>query len=157
VPPLLQPVAHTLLQALEEAEKYMEKFPLNLLWEKPAHVASVGFHLQHLRGVLDRLFTYARGEALTAEQLKALSSEQQAPAGPYQVNDLVDAFRKQVQKAIDQLKNTDESILLQGRTLGRKQIPTTVLGLLFHAAEHSQRHIGQLLVTARILQAGEPQ
>lgn len=155
VPALLQPVAHALLQALEETEKYTENFSVNLLWERPAHVASVGFHLLHLRGALDRLFTYARGEALTAEQLKALSAEQQIPAELHQVSDLMDAFRQQVQKAIDQLKSTDKSILLQARTIGRKQIPTTVLGLLFHAAEHTQRHVGQLLVTARILQAGE--
>ncbi len=68
--------------------------------------------------------------------------------------DLVEAFRLQVETAISQLQNTAESALTETRFIGRKQIPTTVHGLLFHAAEHCQRHIGQLLVTARVLQAG---
>src|SRR5690606_27585721 len=78
VPPLLQPVAHALLQAAEEAGRFTEDFPAAQLWEKPAGVASVGFHLKHIRGVIDRLFTYARGEGLSAEQLKELAEEQKA-------------------------------------------------------------------------------
>ena len=149
---LLQPVAHALLQAVEEAERYTENFPAELLWKRPADVASAGFHLLHIRGVVDRLFTYARGEALTADQLKDLSAEKEG-IDPLQTRDLVKAFRLQVEKAIVQLQNTPESILSERRTIGRKQIPTTVSGLLFHAAEHTQRHIGQLLVTVRILQS----
>jgi uncharacterized damage-inducible protein DinB len=148
VPGLLQPVAHALLQALEETVRYTENFPDQLLWEKPANVASVGFHLLHLRGVIDRLFTYAREEALTADQLKALSAEQQPSDDT--VAALVQALRRQVERAVAQLRATDENTLMDRRTIGRKQIPTTVLGLLFHAAEHSQRHLGQLLVTTRI-------
>ena len=155
IPPLLQPVAHALLQVVEEAERHTEDFPADLLWERPADVASVGFHLLHIRGVVDRLFTYARGESLTAQQLEELSSEKQAPpAEVVQPEDLVNDLSQQVEKAIVQLRNTPESTLSDGRAIGRKQIPTTVAGLLFHAAEHSQRHLGQLLVTARIVRAG---
>ncbi|MDQ2658436.1 MAG: DinB family protein, partial [Bacteroidota bacterium] len=67
-------------------------------------------------------------------------------------SELVSKLRAQADKAITQLRFTTESSLTEPRELGRKKIPTTVLGLLFHAAEHSQRHIGQMLVTARILQ-----
>ena len=74
MPALLQPVAHTLLQAREEVNTLMTGFPEVLLWEKPAELASVGFHLQHLTGVIDRLFTYARGQQLNQEQLSALES-----------------------------------------------------------------------------------
>ena len=74
VPPLLQPVGHALLQALEEVNKIMSGFPEELLWERPAGVASVGFHLQHLTGVLDRLFSYAKGLPLTPEQLASLQA-----------------------------------------------------------------------------------
>ena len=63
---LLQPVAHALLQAREEVNLFMTAFPDGLLWDKPAGLASIAFHLQHLKGVLDRLFTYARGEKLSA-------------------------------------------------------------------------------------------
>jgi hypothetical protein len=154
VPGLLQPVAHALLQALEEVEREMENFPATLLWNKPAGVAAVGFHLQHLTGVLDRLFTYARDEMLSPEQLKALTAEGQVHES-VGTELLVKAFRGQVQKALDQIRNTPEETLLQPRGVGRKQIPSNVLGLLFHAAEHSQRHVGQLIVTARILRAAQ--
>lgn len=153
VPPLLQPVAHALLQAVEEVEKYTASFPDSLLWNRPAGMASAGFHLQHLSGVLDRLFTYARGDALTPQQLKSLTAEGQ-PAEDLRVSDLVEKFKLQVQAALSQLRDTDEKTLLESRLIGRKQIPSNVLGLLFHAAEHTQRHVGQLIVTTRILDPG---
>ena len=77
IPSTLQPVAHALLQAREEVEALMEGFPAQKLWEPPAGVASVGFHLQHFSGVLSRLFTYARGESLDAAQREALAAEQE--------------------------------------------------------------------------------
>lgn len=154
VPALLQPVAHALIQAEEEVARYMQDFPPDLLWKRPAGVASVGFHLMHIRGVLDRLFTYARGEALSPEQLKQLSTEKEVPSIAPEPSFLVEEVRRQVERSIRQLKATPESSLTAARELGRKKIPTTVLGLLFHAAEHTQRHVGQLLVTSRILRAG---
>ncbi|MEO6977178.1 MAG: hypothetical protein ABI113_02335 [Mucilaginibacter sp.] len=75
VPALLQPIAHALLQAGEEINELMAGFPEALLWEKPAGLASPGFHLQHLAGVLNRLFTYAKGGQLNQEQLDALKTE----------------------------------------------------------------------------------
>jgi uncharacterized damage-inducible protein DinB len=153
VPPLLQPVAHALLQAREEVSKSMARFPASLLWERPAGVASVGFHLQHLTGVLDRLFTYAQGKSLTGEQLKALQSEEQPQSPSCTVQWLVKRFDDQVENALRQLQETSEQTLLQPVGVGRKKLPSTVHGLLFHAAEHTQRHIGQLLVTARVLHA----
>lgn len=151
--PLLQPVAHALLQAREEINALVKDFPERLLWERPAQVASVGFHLQHLSGVLDRLFTYARGETLTAPQLAALAAEGQPAEPKPSVQLLVQAFGEQVDRALLQLQGTETSTLTQARGVGRAQIPSTVLGLLFHAAEHTQRHVGQLLVTARVLTA----
>ena len=150
VPALLQPVAHALLQAVEELERYTADLPPDLLWERPAGLASPGFHLLHIRGVIDRLFTYARGESLSSDQLKALGQEKEIQNAP--VAALLAAIREQVKGAISQLQHTPESELTLPRELGRKKIPTTVLGLLFHAAEHTQRHVGQLLVTARVLQ-----
>lgn len=154
IPGLLQPVAHALLQAVEELERFTANLPAEKLWERPADVASVGFHLMHIRGVIDRLFTYARGESLTEDQLRDLALEKQVPPAEVAPSFLVDAVRKQVDKAIEQLRSTSEAKLTEGRTLGRKQIPTTVIGLLFHAAEHTQRHVGQLLVTAKIVGEG---
>ena len=149
VPPLLQPVAHALLQARQEVHSYTADFPDSLLWERPAGLASVGFHLQHLRGVLDRLFTYAQDRSLSTTQLEALQAEGQPGASKTR---LVQAFDQQVEAALAQLRAASETILTEPRRVGRAQLPSTVLGLLFHAAEHTQRHVGQLLVTARVLQ-----
>jgi uncharacterized damage-inducible protein DinB len=150
VPPLLQPVAHALLQAREEVEALLDGFPEALLWTRPGGVASVGFHLQHLRGVLDRLLTYARGEPLSEAQLSALAAEAQPPGSGSGAQELLRAFREQVDAALDQLRETDELGLTEPRYVGRKRLPSTVLGLLVHAAEHTQRHVGQLLVTVRV-------
>jgi uncharacterized damage-inducible protein DinB len=152
VPSLLQPVAHSLLQAVEEVEVLLQDFPEDRLWSRPAGVASVGFHLQHLRGVVDRLFTYARGESLQAVQLQGLAAEGTQPAEGGGVAELVAQFREQVEQAVEQLRRTEEQRLAEVREVGRKRLPSTVQGLLFHAAEHVQRHVGQLLVTVRVQQ-----
>jgi len=151
IPPLLQPVAHAILQSLEDVERRMKDFPSEKLWERPAGVASAGFHLRHLAGVLDRLFTYARGEVLSPEQFQYLQQEG-LPASD-SVSDLLANFRLQVEKSFRQLKQTDEATLLNPIGVGRKKLPSNVLGLLFHAAEHTQRHCGQLLVTVSVVNA----
>ena len=151
VTPLLQPVAHTLLQAREELNELMTGFNEVLLWVKPMGMASVGFHLQHLTGVIGRLFTYARGEALTQQQLNYLQAEGKSPEKDYTIKDMVGRFNKQVDKAIKQLSQVDESTLTEARGVGRAQLPSTVIGLYTHTAEHTMRHLGQLMVTVGIL------
>ena len=148
--PYLQPVAHAILQAREEVNMMMIDFPNELIWERPNGVASVAFHLQHLSGVLDRLFTYANNQILNEEQLELLALESDSTQF-LTVKMLLTRFNNQVNKALTQLKNIEEKTLLEPRGIGRKQIPTNQLGLLFHAAEHTQRHVGQLLVTVRML------
>lgn len=148
ITPYLQPVAHALLQARKEVNELLVDFPEDKLWIKPEGLASVGFHLQHLRGVLDRLFAYARNEALTEEKLTQLREE--GIPSTQSIPDLLSAFNQQVDTALGQLRETSADALLMPRGIGRKQIPTTVLGLLFHAAEHTMRHTGQLLVTAKL-------
>jgi len=154
MPALLQPVAHALLQAREELNKLMADFPEDLLWQSPAGVASPGFHLQHLTGVLDRLFTYARAQNLSNEQLAYLSTEGKQPVIAYTTQSLVDQFNRQVNDALTQLEQADEQSLTKVRGVGRAQIPSTVIGLYTHSAEHTMRHLGQLLVTVKILKTG---
>jgi uncharacterized damage-inducible protein DinB len=150
IPALLQPVAHALLQAREEVAAIMRDFPREHLWDRPCGVASVGFHLQHLSGVVDRLFTYARGEMLNEEQAKTLAVEEK-PNAELRAEDLIEAFHRQIERALEQLRQTHEDSLTEYRAVGRAKLPSTQLGLLVHAAEHTQRHVGQLLVTVRIL------
>ena len=153
IPALLQPVAHALLQAEEELDELLTDFDEALLWERPANVASPAFHLQHLSGVLDRVFTYARNESLTEFQLKQLYDEDISPQQNLTVAFLLQRFKNQIQTALLQIKNTKEVSLLQFRGIGRKHLPSTVIGLLVHAAEHTMRHVGQLSVTIKILKS----
>lgn len=146
IPPLLQPAAHALIQASEDVAKYTQDFPESLLWRIPFERASVGFHLKHLTGVLDRMLTYAKGKPLSEKQFTFLRAEGK-PGANATVQHLVQDFDDKVKEALEYFKNLSDSELTQFRSVGRKQLPSTVIGLLFHAAEHSQRHVGQLLVT----------
>jgi len=149
VPALLQPVAHALLQANVEMQEALQGFPSSSLWEKPSGAAAVGFHLRHIPGVLDRLFTYAEGNMLSAEQMGYLSAEEK-PDEQVSVTALLDALEAAVHQSIERLKKIDETQLTAIRTVGRKRVPSTTIGLLFHAAEHTMRHAGQLLATVKI-------
>lgn len=153
IPGLLQPVAHAILQAKQEVNELMEDFPGELLWTRPAGAASAGFHLQHLAGVIDRLFTYAEGKTLSEEQLKLLKAEGDPEQTRASTKELVLAFNQRVEKALKELELIDQQKLLEARGVGRAQLPSTVMGLLFHAAEHTMRHLGQLIVTAKVVRS----
>lgn len=155
IPALLQPVAHALLQAREELNHLMARFPDELLWEKVSGMASPGFHLQHLTGVLDRLFTYARGEVLTDLQLNYLSAEGKPTTKTYTVLELIENFNYQVNAALQQLSGEDANKLTDFRGVGRAQLPSTVIGLYTHSAEHTMRHLGQLIVTVAVLKGNK--
>lgn len=151
IPSLVQPVAHALLQAREEVNELLDNFPNELLWERPAGAASTGFHLQHLSGVLDRLFTYADGKQLDNEQIAALKREGDSQQTKATAVELVQAFNAQVDKAMSYLSKIDKQKLTEHRSVGRAQLPSTMMGCLFHAAEHTMRHLGQLIVTVRVV------
>ena len=151
VPALLQPAAHALLQACQDAETALTDFPDALLWERPAGLASVGFHLQHIVGVQDRMLTYARHESLSEAQFTYLKQEGKPTSEQQTVSELLSRLRTQTDHTVAYLCQVDPGTLPDFRPVGRAGLPSTVGGLLFHAAEHSMRHVGQLLVTARIL------
>jgi len=151
IPDLLQPVAHALLQAREEINEMLTNFPEDHLWDKPAGVASVGFHLQHLTGVLDRLFTYAKSKALNEDQLDYLSKEGKADEYNLNLQQLIESFIEKTDKTLEELSAINEETLKEPRGVGRSQLPSTVLGLLFHSAEHTMRHVGQLYVTVKVI------
>ena len=151
VPALLQPVAHSLLQCREEMRAHVAGLTPEQVWARPNGAASIGFHARHAAGSLDRLFTYARGERLSAAQLAALAAEAHPDLTPRVGAALVAAFDEAVERALEQLRTTAERTLLDARGVGRAQLPSTVLGLLFHAAEHTQRHVGQLVTTEKVL------
>jgi uncharacterized damage-inducible protein DinB len=151
IPPLLQPVAHSLMQCREELSAIIPTLTADQLWERPAGAGSIGFHLRHAAGSLDRLFTYARGEMLSVAQRAAFAAEGAADLAPHPAARFLAVFEETVQRSLEQLRNTPEQSLLDARAVGRAGLPSTVLGLLFHAAEHTQRHAGQIVTTAKIV------
>src|SRR5215510_343269 len=151
IAPLLMPVAHALIQARDELERMVSQIPAEHVWVRPGGAASIGFHVRHLGAALDRLFTYARGERLSDAQKEAFRAEEEPGDPPAALADLVNAATAQIDRALDQLRRMSDDQLLEHRGVGRAQLPSNVLGLLFHAAEHSTRHTGQLITTAKIL------
>jgi hypothetical protein len=150
VPEPLQPVAHALVQALEDVERLAAGLDAAALWTGPGGAASVGFHLRHMTGSLERLLTYARGEPLSVAQQAALA-EEKAPAPDVPAAVLVERLRRTVDAALAQLCATPPVELDEPRPVGRAGLPSTVRGLLHHAAEHTARHAGQISTTVRIL------
>jgi uncharacterized damage-inducible protein DinB len=153
VPPLLMPVAHALIMAREDVAAALADTSADALWSRPGGAASDGFHAMHLAGSLDRLFTYARGEQLSGEQFATLQREKEPGEPPPSARELVHLVETAVEKALAQLRATDPATLLEPRGVGRQQLPSNGLGLLFHAAEHTMRHVGQLVTTARIVRS----
>jgi len=149
VPAPLQPVAHSLLQSREEVDAVLTGVAPNEIWNARNGAASLGFHVRHAMGSLDRLFTYARGTTLSDAQRHVLKQESE-PDPDLSADDLRAAFAAAVERALDQLRSTDAATLTDVRLVGRAQLPSTVLGLLFHAAEHTQRHIGQAITTRKL-------
>jgi uncharacterized damage-inducible protein DinB len=150
VPPLLQPVAHALLQVRDEVTRVVAPLGVERLWSRTGDAATIGFHVKHLSGSVDRLLTYARGEELSAGQLAYLNTEQSGGDPPADASMLLAALDVSIERALAQVRATADHQLLDARSVGRKALPSTVIGLLFHAAEHAARHAGQIVTTAKI-------
>jgi len=149
-PDELQPVAHSLLQVREEIAA-VAALPPEHLWARPGGAASIGFHLRHLAGSLDRLLTYARGDRLNTAQSATLSAEGQDGNPPERAETLVRAAHDAIDRALAHVRTTPLCTLEEVRSVGRAGLPSTVLGLLFHAAEHAQRHSAQIITTAKVV------
>ena len=144
----VMPAVHALIQVREDVERSAGSASRDELWQRPGGAAAAGFHLHHLAGALDRLFTYARGEPLNEAQKNAMRQEGQAQPSAAELVTLVSAA---IDRALAQLRDTPPSTLFDAREVGRAKLPATVIGLLFHAAEHSTRHVGQCLTTLKIV------
>lgn len=151
VPASLQPAAHAFVMAREDVEAAVAGLSDAAIWAAPAGVTSIGFHLAHLSGSTDRLLTYARGAALDEEQRAALGRERMIAVERPPLARLLEGWRTTVDRALAQLVATDPATLGDPRAVGRAQLPSTVLGLLFHAAEHASRHTGQIVTTAKLV------
>ena len=156
VPAVLQPVAHILLQVREHVSELVENLTCEEWNARPAGVASTAFHVRHIAGVIDRLFTYARGDALSEGQFEALRSEG-AELDASGIAAVLAALSARVDLAIVELRQVDPATLGEFRAVGRARLPSTVIGCLVHGAEHAMRHVGQLSVTTRIVRSAATQ
>lgn len=153
VPAVLQPVAHILRQVGESVDGLVEGLSEREWNARPAGVASPAFHVRHMTGVIDRLFTYARGTPLSDDQLASLGAEG-APITAPDVRPMLEGLHRRIDDAVAELRTIDVATLGEFRGVGRAQLPSTVIGCLVHGAEHAMRHVGQLSVTARIVRSG---
>ena len=146
----MMPVAHSLVQARRELLMLQEELITTEFLASPGGAASIGFHIAHINGSLDRLFSYARGEQLTLSQRNYLEHED-AIAHNTGVNELVVAARDRIDHCLEHLTTIPDEQLYEPRPVGRDELPSTVIGLLFHAAEHTTMHVGQIRTTLKVI------
>ncbi len=139
-------VLHALELAGEDVERWCAGLTDEQLQTRPAGVAPLVFHLRHMARSLDRLLTYAEGNELSPAQLHALATEL-APGA-----EGLAEFRLGLRAAMERVKAIAPESFQERRCVGRERLPTTVGGLLVHCAEHTQRHVGQAITTAKIVQ-----
>jgi uncharacterized damage-inducible protein DinB len=145
-------VQKAVLHALELADEDLEKWCGNLSDEqinaRPSGLAPVAFHIRHVARSIDRLLTYAEGEELSPDQMAALNSEL-APGATH--DELFAELAAALTKSAARIRTFDAAKLEESRKVGKKQLPTTIGGLLVHVADHTQRHVGQAITTAKIV------
>lgn len=152
VSPQLMPAAHALVQASRDIMRATENLSSAELWTKPNGAPSVGFHLLHIAGSCDRLLTYARAGELSETQFAALAAEDEIDDSTYAV-ELVGKAVGEIEKVLAAIRVVPVESLFENRAVGRLRLPTNVFGLLFHIAEHTQRHVGQIVATAKVVSA----
>jgi uncharacterized damage-inducible protein DinB len=143
----IAPLLYSFQMAREDLAKYTAGLTTEQIWATPHGFGSVGFHLRHIAGSTDRLMIYVSGGQLSARQMAVLKAEKDPGA-----------TREELLAAIDQAFESAEAVaraldptrLADPRGVGRKQLPSTVMGLLVHIAEHTQRHVGQAISAAKL-------
>ena len=142
------PLLYSFQMAREDLAKYTAGLTTEQIWATPHGFGSVGFHLRHIVGSTNRLMTYVSGGQLDGSQMATLKSEKEPGASREELlagMDQAFASAEAVTRSLDSARFTDP------RGVGRKQLPTTVIGLLVHIAEHTQRHVGQAISAAKLV------
>jgi hypothetical protein len=143
---LLAPLLYSFQMAREDLSKWTEGLTTAQLWATPHGFGSVGFHLRHIAGSTDRLMTYVNGEPLSETQRAVLNAEKEPGASREM---LLAGLNAAFDNAEAVVRSLNPARFAEPRAVGRKQLPTTVIGLLFHIAEHTQRHVGQAISAAK--------
>ena len=153
VPAVHRAVLHALQLAAENLELWCSGLSAEELNARPSGIASVAFHVHHIARSLSRLLTYAEGRQISGEQLAALKAEMEANAVP-------EVLFAELHEALDDATSRARALvgcdLEAVRSVGRESLPTTLGGLLVHIAEHTQRHVGQAITTAKLIRSDRP-
>jgi uncharacterized damage-inducible protein DinB len=149
VDPLLMPAAHSFVQVRQETASLLDGLSLEQVWRAPHGSASIGFHAIHLAGATDRLLTYARDRQLSEAQAEVARGERTVMG--IEIAEVVHRVTLAMDSALDQVRATPRESLTAVRYVGRQRLASTVLGLIFHAAEHATRHVGQIATLRKIV------
>lgn len=150
VPAVQRAVLHALELAEEDIRRWCGDLTDEQLNERPFGLAPVGFHIRHIARSIDRLLTYAEGRELSRAQMSALETELHSAASR---ESLFSEFSAALSTASERVRALSSASLDEPREVGRKRLPTTVAGLLVHVADHTLRHVGQAITTAKIVAA----
>lgn len=150
VPPVARAVLHALELAADDAKRWTEGLSDLEIHAQPLGLKSVASQLKHIAGSADRLLTYAEGNQLSEQQLKAMKVEE---SGGETLEELLEGMDRAFARAADRVRALGTADLNAARKVGRKQLPTSAAGALVHVADHTQRHIGQLVTTAKVVKA----
>ena len=152
MPKMLMPAAHALMQAQQDITRYASNLTFEELWMTPNGAPSAGFHLLHINGSIDRLLTYTKGETLSPAQFEFLKHEQEiAPTETAEA--LIQAVNNRIAETLSFMESLPETEYFAERFVGRAKLKTNVFGLIFHIAEHTQRHVGSLIVVSKIVRS----
>jgi uncharacterized damage-inducible protein DinB len=150
VPPVQRAVLHALELAKEDLEHWCGNLSDEELNARPNEIASVAFHIRHIVRSMDRLLIYAEARALSPEQIAAMKSEPDPGATG---KALFAELNQALESGAARVRAFSAEDLSQKRVVGRQQMPTTLGGLLVHVADHTQRHVGQAITTAKTVRA----
>lgn len=150
IPAEQRAILHALELAREDIARWCGPLSEEEMHARPYGLAPVSFHLRHIAGSLDRLLTYAEGNVLSELQMRQLAAEMHAE-GTKTKDEILVEFERGLHSAERRTRTIDLASWPEPRAVGRKKLPTTVAGLLIHCAEHTQRHVGQAITTAKVL------
>jgi hypothetical protein len=145
--PLIAPVLYAFQQALEDLRKFTVGLTPAQLWASPHDFGSVGFHIRHIAGSTERLMCYLQNRELTLEQMQELRDEERSQG--LNREELLAILEKALREAEAVVSGIAPATLTEPRAVGRKRLPTNVVGLLTHIAEHTQRHVGQAISASK--------
>jgi hypothetical protein len=148
---LVAPLLYSFQQVREDLARHTAGLTVEEIWSRPHGMTPLGFHMRHIAGSVDRLCTYLEGRQLSEAQVAAMGKESEAGASREELLAGVEAALGRCEAVVRAL---DPAVLREARAVGRQKLPSTVMGLVVHIAEHTQRHLGQAVTTAKLVGRG---